>query len=262
MVGKLAVTNCHVIRAATDRPEISYNVELAGNVFQAKSLLVKAVKERLASTDANFRALVYCRSKDSVDKIADLIGCKPFHSDIPESERDVSFEEWVQGKERVMVCTSLLGCGIDVEGVQVVYHYLTPWSIMGFAQESGRAGRGGNWAESYVFASKQERDDGEPENAFGKEIMRNWVMQSSVCRRIALSSFLDNQVTTCTLLKNANICDVCKLEMDKPHPKRPVELALSPSSSTDVPKLGPLPTIPPSSVQYAREMYRRPNTPE
>lgn len=262
MLSTLAVTTCHVIRAATDRPEISYNVKLTETVPQARTLLVKAVKERLARPDEDSRFLVYGRSKDTVNKLADLIGCKPFHADIPEPERESNFEDWVEGKERVMVCTSLLGCGIDIEAVQVVYHFLTPWSIMGFAQESGRAGRGGKWAESYVFASKQEIDLEEPDNHFGKGIMRDWVLQSSTCRRVALSSFLDNKATTCTLLKNANFCDVCEREMDQPHPKRPIELTPLPSSSTNVLEVGPLPTLPPSSVQYAGEMYRRPDTPE
>ena len=258
----LAIQNCYVIRAPTDQPEISYNVKVSRTIAQAQELLVDAVRERLGSSDENFRCLVYCRAKDTVEKIAGLIGCKPFHLGIPEAERGSSFQEWVQGKPHVMVSTSLLGCGIDVDGVQVVYHFLTPWSVMDFVQESGRAGRGGKPAESYVFASEREREQVEPEDRFGKKIMRDWVLQNSICRRIALSSFLDNRVTTCILLRNANLCDVCKRKMGELHPRRSIELTPLPLSSTDLPTVGPLPPIPPSSAQYAREMFKRPDTQE
>lgn len=262
LLESLAILNCHVIRAPTDRPEISYNVNLSKTIAQAQKLLVEAVQERWKKSDADFRAIVYCRAKDSTEKIAELIGCKSFHSDVPEAEREVRFKDWVQGKEQVVVSTSLLGCGIDVEGVQVVYHYLTPWSVMDFVQESGRAGRGGKRAESHVFASEGERDDPDPEDQFGKQIMRDWVLQKMACRRVALSSFLDDRAIVCTLLRNVNLCDVCRRKMGEPHPKHPIKLSRAPLSPTDLPKVGPLPPIPPSSAQYAREMFRPPETQE
>ena len=222
-----------------------------------------AVKERLERSDENFRALVYCRSKEAVDTLAEKIGCKPFHLGILEAERDPSFKDWVGGKERVMVCTSLLGCGVDVEGVQVVYHFLTPWSAMDFVQESGRGGRGGKYAESYVFASRKDMKHPEgPEDRFGAGIMKDWVLQDSTSRWHALSSFFDINPTTCILLQNANLCDVCKRKMDEPRPNRLVELTPLPISPKNLPIIGPLPLLPPSSTQYALERFKRPVTQE
>jgi hypothetical protein len=258
LLSTLAIRKCRVIRAPTNRPEISYNVKTSRTLDDAKRLLLKAVEERLKTCSSNFRGLVYCRGRITVDMIAEAIGCDPFHSDRPEEERKKSFADWVAGKNKFIVSTSLLGRGIDVEGVEVVYHYLTPWSVMDFVQESGRAGRGGGRAESCVFASKMEFENDVPKDLFGYAIMKKWVFETPICRRIALSSFLDGHVTTCTLLPNANLCDVCQTAKNAPHPRHPVEVSPTVTPPDCIPKIGPLPPVPPASIEYARERLEAP----
>ena len=243
--------DCHVIHAPTDRPEISYHVKLFPTLTEARKRLVEAVKARLAKKNSTFRGLVYCRSTETVDELAELIGCKPFHTGRPEEERKVSFNDWVDGKERFMVCSSLMGCGVDVPGVSVVFHFGTPWSILDFVQESGRGGRSGSPSLSLVYASKDERAPAVTgEDLYGKATMREWVLQTSTCRRTALSFFLDDCRTTCTLLKGAAPCDVCGKESLNPHPGRLIPFSTLTTHAQDVPKARQPPTIPPSSFEY------------
>lgn len=253
--------DCHVIHAPTDRPEISYNVKIHPTLDEAKQKLVEAVQGWLEKkkNSTSFRGLVYCRSTDAVDELARLIGCKPFHAGRPEEERKASFQDWVDGKQKFMVCSSLMGCGVDVEGVAVVFHYGTPWSVLDFAQESGRAGRGGKPSLSFVYAGRDERQPAESddENLYGAVTMREWVLQTHMCRRIALSSFLDNRRTTCTLLKGAVPCDVCNAKSLEPHPGRLVPFSTWTIRTGDIPKPRPLPTIPPSSLEYAVSISQR-----
>lgn len=252
LLQSISINRCHIIRAHTNRPGISYNVSVSSTDKQAQNLLVNAVLDRLKTSDPNFRCLVYCRKRSDVDKIAKLLGCKPFHAKVSESDRKTSYEDWVSGKEQVLVCSSLLGCGIDVSGVQVVYHFQTPWSILDFAQESGRAGRGGEKVESHVFASKEEEEEHPDEDQFGKKLMRDWVLQVSTCRRIALSSFLDGLAISCILLQNGSLCDVCRQKRSEGHPGCPTKLIPPPMSSKDYPIIKPLPLIP-SSAKYTKE---------
>ena len=56
-----------------------------------------------------------------------------------------------------------------------------------------------------VFSSKRERDEPDPEDWFGKKIMRDWVLQKSACWQVVLSSFLNDQVIIYTLLQNVNL---------------------------------------------------------
>jgi len=252
LLSHLGIVDCHVIHAPTDRPEISYNVKLYPTLDEAKDKLVSYVRRQLtsAANDSSFRGLVYCRSKDQVEELASILGCKPFHADRPAEERAVSFQDWVDGKQKFMVCTSLLGCGIDVQGVCAVYHFGTPWSILDFAQESGRGGRGGKPSISLVFAG---RDESEPENGddlYGKKTMREWVLRKSQCRRITLSSFLDGGRMTCMLLKGASLCDFCRAQSKEEHPKNLVEFPTQAILDGDIPRPRRLAHVPPTSLSY------------
>lgn len=263
ILSSLGIRDCHVIHAPTNRPEISYRVDLSKTVGDAKERLVAEVKNQLTKVlPDSYRGLVYCRSKKDVEELAEVIGCDAFHAGRPLEERKASFEAWVRGKNRFMVCSSLMGCGIDVEGVTVVYHFRTPWSILDFAQESGRAGRGGNPSVSVVYAATDERehlpDDSDGGvDLYGKETMREWVLQSSECRRITLGSFLDDSPVTCLLLKNAVLCDVCTKESLKPHLGKPTTLSAQTIPTSDTPALPKLPTVPPMSLEYASTRHRR-----
>ena len=257
----IAAASCHVIHAPTDRPEISYNVKLHGTVNQSKQALVEVLKKRLKmkKDDHSFRALVYCRSKNKVNELASKIGCKPFHANLSEEENAATFKDWVGGRTKVIVATSLLGCGIDVEGVGLVLHLGTPWSVLDFAQESGRAGRGGHPSTSIVFASEQEWEP-EGEDGYGKETMRNWVLDKSACRRTVLSSFLDGGHTTCTTLTGGILCDFCREESKREHPGHLVRFSAPTVPNGDIPPPRKPPHVPPISSKYELErgQYNRP----
>ena len=252
ILSSLGIADCHVIHAPTDRPEIAYHVKVSKTLDQAREELVADVQQRLEAKkdDATFRGLVYCRSKDQVEELAALTGCMPFHADRPIEERTASFKHWLEGKQKFMVCSSLLGCGVDVKGVSVVLHFGTPWSILDFVQESGRAGRNGKPSVSIVFASHDEREPDDDENLYGKHTMREWVLQHTRCRRTALSSFLDGSIITCVLLKGAVLCDVCRAHMNDPHPKKLTPFQTPSIPRSDIPKPKKLPHVPPTSVTY------------
>jgi len=250
----LGITTCHIIHAPTDRPEISYNVTLCATQDKAKDQLTGYVVETLESKqgDPSFRMIVYGRSTDAVDELASIIGCKPFHASRPKAEQAQTFKDWVEGKYRVVVATSLLGCGIDIEGVGSVVHYLTPWSVLDYAQESGRGGRGGRPSTSMIFASQDEREP-EEESAYGKATMRRMVLERSQCRRTTLSAFLDKGQTTCATLPQAELCDVCREQAKAPHPGRLVRFSAPTIPKGDIPPLAKAPTIPPTSSSYELE---------
>ena len=252
LFSSIGIDDCHVIHAPTDRPEISYNVILSPELKQSKELLVKAVGQYLSKNkSADTRGLIYCRRKEDVEELANQLGCMPFHADRPIAEREDSFNAWVAGKVRFMVCSSLLGCGIDVDSVRIVMHYGTPWSILDFVQESGRAGRGGQKSWSFVFASHDEIEP-DDEDLYGKQLAREWVLHNENCRRTTLSSFLDGGRTSCMLLKDAQFCDVCKKASKQEHPGRLSGFSLPKIPNGNVPKISK-PHIPPSSIQYTMD---------
>jgi len=56
----------------------------------------------------------------------------------------------------LMIATKAFGMGIDKENVRYTIHFNYPQSIEGFVQESGRAGRDGKMAVSYIIFHNQE----------------------------------------------------------------------------------------------------------
>ena len=251
LLSTVGIDDCHILHAPTDRPEISYIVKLSGSIKEAGDSLVKMVSIYMEKfgEGPSFRGLVYCRTKDEVDGVAKKTGFSPFHADRPAQEREASFKDWVTGKKKFMICSSLLGCGVDVKGVRVVLHLGTPRSVLDFAQESGRAGRDGHFSQSIVFASTNEKESSGEEDLYGGKIMREWVLQDTVCRRLGLSLFLDNRQTTCLLLKGAALCDVCKAEAKNSHPTNLTELPALEVPGIDLPKMI-RPHVPLTSVEY------------
>ena len=184
-----------------------------------------------------------------MDELAKSIGCDTLHADKSAEEREASFNSWVRGTNKFMVCSSLLGCGVDIEGVKLVLHFGTPWSILDFAQESGQAGWSGNPSQSVVFARTDELEPIGNEDPYGAKLMHKWARDNSQCCRLLLSSFLDGRRVTCMALKGAVLCDLCRAESEQTHP---MELKfLTPDEGvSNIPKLMKRPHIPLTSVEY------------
>ena len=204
LLSAVGIDDCHIIHTPTDRPKISYHVKLSDSIKEAGDLLIRMVATYMKKSGEgpSFRGLVYCWTKDEVERVAKKTGFSPFHADRPAQEQEASFKDWVTGK-KFMICSSLLGCGVDVKGVRVVLHLGIPWLVLDFAQESGQAGQDGHFSQSIVFAGTNEKEPSGEEDLYGGKTMQEWVLQDTVCHRLALSLLLDNRQTTCLLLKGA-----------------------------------------------------------
>jgi superfamily II DNA helicase RecQ len=55
-----------------------------------------------------------------------------------------------------IVATSALGTGVDYPDIVYVLHVGVPYGMIDFAQESGRAGRGGEAVDSVIVAEEEE----------------------------------------------------------------------------------------------------------
>ena len=47
---------------------------------------------------------------------------------------------------RIVIATVALGMGVDCHGVRQIIHFVPPTNIESYVQETGRAGRNGNFA--------------------------------------------------------------------------------------------------------------------
>ncbi|RPB18138.1 hypothetical protein L211DRAFT_854421 [Terfezia boudieri ATCC MYA-4762] len=112
--------------------------------------------------------------------------------------RTRSLQEFLAGPS-LITATGSLGAGLNPKDVRLVIHAGGAWSLIDFAQESGRAGRDGKSAKSIVLLN-QSRDKCESE-------FFNYCM-SGICRRFTLSSYLDGIGVDCWSGQN-ELCDIC-----------------------------------------------------
>ena len=219
----------------TARPELAYAVYLLprDRVFPE---LIRYVKQRAASYHAHDRAMVFCRSKVDTQKVASALGVPAFFAESEKELRDANdtvFRKWVEGSEKIMVCTSILGCGVDLPCVRDVIHFDLPYTAIDKHQQENRAGRDGKPANvvTFVDSSRGALPDRKTYD-FGTGILLPWA-KDTVCRRLIPGYFIDGVADPCTAISGAQLCDNCKALLLTPIPPIAPRLTENPFSVVD-----------------------------
>ena len=138
-----------------------------------------------------------------------------FHSCTPSHNKDVILESMQKedGVVRVVFATIALGMGVNLVGVNTIYHYGAPRSIDDFVQESGRAGRSGVLAKSVVYwkpvDAPLKSDLSNPRDAEVAAV-RRYLQNYNVCRRYQLMSYFDPEFAHSLPPRDPLLCcDVC-----------------------------------------------------
>jgi ATP-dependent RNA helicase DDX52/ROK1 len=92
--------------------------------------------------------LVFVQSKDRAQQlfnelIYDGLNVDVIHADRSQQERDNIVKHFREGKIWILICTELMGRGIDFKGVNLVVNYDFPQSPIAYIHRIGRAGRAG-----------------------------------------------------------------------------------------------------------------------
>jgi ATP-dependent DNA helicase RecQ len=213
----LGLATPFVVRASFDRPEIFYRVALKdGNGEEQIHAFIAAHEGQ--------PGIVYRGTRKAVESTAQYLAARgvsaaAYHAGLDDETRHRRQEAFVRDELTVVVATIAFGMGIDKSNVRWVVHGDLPRSVEGYYQETGRAARDGEPADTVLFYGPadiaalrwrigQAEVPAERERAEARLRDILGYVESSVCRRTLLLAHFDEQHPG-----NCGRCDVCTGEV-------------------------------------------------
>lgn len=121
--------------------------------------------------------------------------------------------EFMAGKQRVIVAISALGMGVDILDIRCIIYMDWLWSILDYAQESGRAGRDGLQSEAIIIGQEGNQWTSDDKIEAEKQLVRLYIEGDSRvirCRRRVLDEYLDGRESREGCEEGEERCDVCR----------------------------------------------------
>jgi superfamily II DNA helicase RecQ len=147
-----------------------------------------------------------------VKALAEKLRCQAYHYHAV--GKAGMLEEFIAGRQRIIIATSALGMGVDVPDIRCIVHIDWPFSVLDYAQESGRAGRDGLPSEAIMIVQEgNERAAKDKQDEAEQALVRSYVGESGAaqCRRVVLDGYLDRRETErVECEEEEERCDVCR----------------------------------------------------
>lgn len=115
----------------------------------------------LFSTFSVSQCIIYCNSVKRVTElynsmIADNFPVCQIHSNMTKEERTKNYNNFKEGKERVLISSNVTARGIDIQQVSTVINFDIPKSVHTYLHRIGRSGRWGRKGTAINFITKKD----------------------------------------------------------------------------------------------------------
>jgi len=217
VVTQLGLRDPFIVRAGFNRPELRYRVLRKA---KAEQQILNFVAEHPGEP-----GIVYRATRKSTEQTAEALQragvlAEAYHAGLSDDIRSQVQERFVRDGIQVVVATIAFGMGIDKSNVRWILHGDLPKSLEGYYQETGRAGRDGEPADTLLLWGAQDiaiirrhidNMQVEQEHRAAEERLRQVLryVESGDCRRATLLSHFDEQYPGA-----CGGCDVCLGEIE------------------------------------------------
>ncbi|MET9115984.1 DNA helicase RecQ [Streptomyces longwoodensis] len=212
---RLNMPTARHFEASFDRPNIQYRIVPKAD---PKKQLLSFLREEHPG-DAG---IVYCLSRNSVDKTAEFLSSNgieavPYHAGLDAGTRAAHQARFLREEGLVVVATIAFGMGIDKPDVRFVAHLDLPKSVEGYYQETGRAGRDGLPSTAWmayglndVIQQRKLIQSGEGDEAFRRRAQAHLdamlaLCETAQCRRGQLLNYFGQEPGAA----GCGNCDTC-----------------------------------------------------
>lgn len=150
----------HEIVTVGERNTGSQNVEHF--YYMVKEEDRYAALKRIADYNPDIFAIVFCRTREETQKVADALqrdgyDADALHGDLSQAQRDVVMGRFKRKNLHMLVATDVAARGIDVADLTHVINYNIPQEIEIYTHRSGRTGRADKKGVSLVIINQREK---------------------------------------------------------------------------------------------------------
>ena len=180
----LALHEPRVVRLSMYRP----NLRLVVRQKRTRAEDLRTIRDSMVTTG---RTVVFGTTRSECERISTELGptAVAYHAGMTPTERSGAVTRFVPGT--ILVATNCFGLGVDIPDIRLVVHYGLPRSLLGYAQECGRAGRDGARATCILFMASSDiskYNDNERDVRLASEVLA-WTKKTHCRHRTLLGSF-------------------------------------------------------------------------
>jgi ATP-dependent DNA helicase RecQ len=212
LLKNLALDNPQIVRLSMQRP----NLRIMVRHKRTRSVDLTMIRGMLSQSG---RTVVFGTTRSECERIATELGERAgaYHAGMTPDERARAIARFKPGT--VLVATNCFGLGVDIPDIRLVVHYGLPRSLLGYAQECGRAGRDGARATCLLFMQASDiskYNDNERDVRLAAEMLA-WTKDLR-CRHLTLLASFGEDVSrvSCDWAGDSTLrgCDVCAQLVD------------------------------------------------